>query len=439
MLALRAPGATADTDDRYQNPVYAADFADPFVLRSGEVWFGYSTHRGLANIQILTTTDLVHWQAVGTALPFLPGWAEGPRVWAPAVLPRSGHHVLYYAVQERATGRFCLTAATSTAGPQGPFIDSSSGPLVCQRERGGTIDPSVYTEPDGRAFLLFKSEGIAGREPTRLWSVPLDDAGLRLAGYPVELLHTERAWEEPIIENPAMVRGDGRYFLFYAANRWETSSYATGYAVCSSPLGPCRRTTQAPLLASANGATGPGGADFFTDADGGTWIAYHAWSGRRVGYRSGGSRSLRIDRVVFAHGRPWIDGPSTALRPFAHRPLPVPPPSPVLQRRPTPQAAPQALEVGRPPAAASQGPTMPAAPTIAPPTTAGSSSTAVRPTQLVERAAGAVQGSRPADAPPARGGPIVLAAVLAIAVGAVSARQLAVRARRAPCPSGRAP
>ena len=71
-LALGGPRATADDGASYQNPVHAQDFADPFVLRSGSLWFAFSTHRGLANIQIFSSADLEHWQSVGTALPFLP-------------------------------------------------------------------------------------------------------------------------------------------------------------------------------------------------------------------------------------------------------------------------------------------------------------------------------------------------------------------------------
>jgi hypothetical protein len=64
------------------------DVADPFVLRSGAAYYAYATHRGLANIQILRSTDLVRWTDLGTALPLLPSWATGPYVWAPSVLAR---------------------------------------------------------------------------------------------------------------------------------------------------------------------------------------------------------------------------------------------------------------------------------------------------------------------------------------------------------------
>ena len=419
-LALPAHGAPAQVAERYQNPVHAEDFADPFVLRSGGIWFAYSTHRGIANIQIFSSVDLVHWQTVGTALPFLPSWANGPRVWAPTVLARPGHHVLYYAVQERASGHFCVSAATSTSGPQGPFFDESTRPLVCQHERGGTIDPSVFTERDGRAFLLFKSEGIVHREPTRLWAAPLDGAGLRLTRAPTELLHTEQAWEEPIIENPAMAYGDGRYFLFYAANRWETAAYATGFAVCSSPLGPCHRPTQAPVLASANGAAGPGGADFFTDAAGELWISYHAWTAPRVGYPAGGSRSLRIDRVTFALGRPWIDGPSTDLREFAHHPGP---PARLAKAQPTsapPVASPGAATAATADVAPAASPVQAATPAPAATTAAPA---AIPTGPETDRASAGVDGPAPSRSG-ARGPAAALAGVLAASVGIVSARQL---------------
>ncbi len=315
----------------YRNPVHEPDFPDPFVLRAGSTYYAYGTHRGLANIQILRSDDLVSWRDLGTALPFLPDWAAGPWVWAPSVLARPGAHVLYYAVAERASGLFCVSAAVSVHGPQGPFIDRSREPLVCQRDRRGTIDPSPFVDPAGTPWLLFKSEGIEHREPTRIWIQQLAPDGRSLVGPKHELLATEQAWEEPIIENPAMIAADGRYFLFYSANRWRSADYAVGHAVCDAPTGPCRRVGDGPLFASANGAAGPGGVELFTDPDGGTWMAYHAWTAGQVGYPEG-ARSLRIDRVTFAQGRAWVSAPTTGPTSFRH--IPGPPPAPAAPAPP---------------------------------------------------------------------------------------------------------
>jgi hypothetical protein len=199
------------------------------------------------------------------------------------------------------------------------------------------------------------------------------------------------------------------------------------------------------VLSSANGAAGPGGADFFTDTAGDLWLAYHAWSGSRIGYPAGGSRSLRIDRVAFAQGRPWIDGPSTDVRPFSLHPGPpraVPshpaPGAPSAPPPPTP-AAPS----GAPPPAASATAT-PAVGAAALPATPGPAVPAVERADGAEHPGPSPRGD-PASRSPSRTGPAALAAVLAASVAAAGARQLrlgnptALRARTAPCPSGPGP
>jgi hypothetical protein len=335
-MAAAPSAAQVGAPAEYRNPVHDVDFADPFVLSTATGWYAYATHRGVANIQIAHSTDLVTWRDVGTALPVLPLWATGPLVWAPSVLAVADGHVLYYAVRERASGRFCVSAATS-ALPSGPFLDRSAGPLVCQHERGGTIDPSPFVDDDGRAYLLFKSEGVAGREPTRLWSQRLRPDGLALEGAPAELLATALAWEAPIVENPAMTRGPaGGYHLLYSGGRWSDAAYAVGWAVCDTPLGPCRRGDREPLLRASPEVLGPGGADFFTGPDAGRWIAYHGWVGGAVGYPEG-RRALLIGRMAFVDGRPWVDAPTVA--PVRFDRVPGPPPPPVVAATAEPGAA----------------------------------------------------------------------------------------------------
>ena len=53
---------------------------------------------------------------------------------------------------------------------------------------------------------------------------------------------------------------EGRYVLLYSGGWWESAGYATGYATCDSPLGPCAKvTTERPLHTNGGGVAGPGG------------------------------------------------------------------------------------------------------------------------------------------------------------------------------------
>ena len=285
-------------------PVDPRDFADPHVLRVGPVYFAYATNSGPTNVQVMTSSDLVYWQAVGDALPKLPSWAAAGRTWAPVVMLSDRRFVLYYTVREQRSGRQSISIASADR-PEGPFVDTSDGPLIFQLDRGGSIDPSPFVDVDGTRYLLWKSDDNAFDRPSSLWGQRLTPDGLTLTGAPSELLRHDRGWESPLIEAPSMVHVSGRYYLFYSANWWGSPNYAIGYAIGRSPLGPFTKVTRrGPWLCSSGQAAGPGGQEFFTDASGVLRIAYHAWMPGAVGYDAGGARSVRIACVDFARGAP---------------------------------------------------------------------------------------------------------------------------------------
>ena len=294
------------TRSRGGPPVDPRDFADPFVLRVGSTYFGYATNMGPLNVQVMTSPDLRTWEGLGDALPRLPPWTERGWTWAPAVLQLGDRFVLYYTVREPISGRPAISVA-SADGPEGPFADTSTGPLVFQLDRGGSIDPSPFADGDGDGslYLLWKSDDNAHDKPSSLWGQRLSPDGQALVGSPVELLRHDRAWEKPLIEAPSMVHAAGRYYLLYSADWWESPNYAVGYAIGPSPLGPFTKVTyRRPWLETSLQGAGPGGQEFFTDTSGALCMAYHAWTPEVIGYSSGGARTLRVARVDFPHGAP---------------------------------------------------------------------------------------------------------------------------------------
>ncbi|MEQ1504035.1 MAG: glycoside hydrolase family 43 protein [Myxococcota bacterium] len=301
----------------YANPVFAEDLPDPFVLPIDGAYLAFGTNTGWANVAVARSIDLAEWDRVGDALPELPAWAVSGAslTWAPGVLDRGdGTWVLYFTARDRSRGRQCVGAATATA-PDGPYVDALGAPLVCQDALGGSIDPYPFTDVDGARYLLWKNDGNCCGLDVVLWSQPLTDDGLGLLAAPSELIRHDRAWEDPLIENPAMVRGDdGTLHLLYSANWWESASYAVGAAVCSTPSGPCEKVGDGPVFATIDPVWGPGGEAVFRDHDGRTWLAYHAWTAPIATYDEGGARSLRIDPVVFEGSTLRIDGPSSSLR-----------------------------------------------------------------------------------------------------------------------------
>jgi beta-xylosidase len=208
-------------------------------------------------------------------------------VWAPSVAKVRRRYVMAYAVRvSRNPDKRCIALAVSgRAG--GPYRNVRSRPIVCSGDTHGAIDPEVFVSRARRVYLLWKTSGIKDRKPTRLWSRRMNGAGtgFRRGSRPHELLQTRARWEGHVIENPAMIRYAGRNYLFYSGNSYTTRRYATGYAICATPTGPCRRPTRRPLLHSGRGIAGPGGAAPLVDRHGRLRLGYAAWDAGHVGYR----------------------------------------------------------------------------------------------------------------------------------------------------------
>ncbi|MCC6238539.1 MAG: family 43 glycosylhydrolase [Dehalococcoidia bacterium] len=303
--------ASADTASRgpapLRQPASAGRFADPAILREGDTYYVYATRTGNLDIPVATSVDLRQWSAPTNALPALPAWAERGRTWAPSVVRRGDGYVMWYTVRERASGQMCISVA-SAADPRGPFEDRSDHPAICQGDRGGSIDPDVFVDLDGAAFLVWKSEDNVFGQPTSLWAARLDETAT-MVGAAVSLLSRSVEWQGLIIEGPALTRAGDGYLLFYGANAWATASAAIGYARCATPLGPCiEASTRAPWLAGDATVLGPSGPQFFATAAGTSMMAYHGWD-LCVGRGPICRRALFVDELRLEGDRPVLVTP----------------------------------------------------------------------------------------------------------------------------------
>ena len=294
----------------FRNPVHAENFPDPFLLRAGDTWYAYATNDEDGNVQTLTSHDLVTWRQGPDALPQLGAWAYPGKTWAPEVLEADGRYVLFYTANAADAGLQCIGRAVADS-PRGPFRDEATAPLVCQRAEGGSIDPSPFRDEDGSLWLLWKNDGNCCGKDTWIYAQRLADDGLSLEGAPVRLVRQDAPWEANLVEAPTLWREDGRLYLFFSANAFDSDLYAVGYATCETPSGPCRDAPENPILRSACDASGPGHQTIARDGDGATWLVYHAWP-RRSGEDE---RELWLDRLAWEDGRPVVKGPTCRPQP----------------------------------------------------------------------------------------------------------------------------
>jgi arabinan endo-1,5-alpha-L-arabinosidase len=232
---------------------------------------------------------------VADALPRLPDWAEPGFTWAPAVTHSDAGWVLAFTARHAASGRQCIGVATSPV-VGGPY-DAAAEPLVCDVDRGGSIDPSFVEDDGGGRWLLYKDDGNCCGLPTTLHAVPLTPDATALAGSPVDLMSADLPWEAGLVEAPSMAKVGDRWLLLYSANRWDSAEYAVGAAWCESPAGPCDKQA-APALTAGGGVDGPGGVEFVsTSRPNRLMVTFHAWPPGEIGYGDGSTRRLKLGRV----------------------------------------------------------------------------------------------------------------------------------------------
>jgi hypothetical protein len=287
-------------------PVFDADAPDPDVILVGTTYYAYTTGSALGNIPVLRSTDLQTWHPVGDALPALPSWSVTGRTWSPGVVLLGATYVMYYATEVAATGGECISVAMSSH-PTGPFIDTSTAPLICQTTLGGSIDPQPFVDVNGTPYLYWKSNSGQSPLPAVIWAAVLSPDGSSLASAPQAVLTQDQAWESTV-EAPDMVNASGSYVLFYSGGAWNGAGYGVGYADCAGPFGPCTKPSSAPILHSDAARLGPGGQSLVQDAAGNWWMAYHAWDGptSNYSYSQGEFRGLWIAPVTFAGGTPTV-------------------------------------------------------------------------------------------------------------------------------------
>lgn len=293
----RSEDAAVNGDSGFTNPVYATNFPDPHILADGEGgYLAFATNGNTMNVQTAVSDDMVTWTQGSDALPQLPSWSTPGKVWAPeAVQWTDGTYHLYYTTALVGADRQCLSVATSDT-PAGPYEDTSTEPLLCEIDEGGSIDSTAFVASDGTAWLYWKNDGNHIGVDTFIRVAALSEDGMTVEGEPTDVLQQDLPWEDMLVEGPSLWEHEGRVHLFYSGNGFWTDRYAVGHAVADSPTGPFTKDPD-PVLVTNEVAAGPG-HNSLVEVDGQAWMVYHAWVPGAVGDEVEG-RQMWLSRVTF--------------------------------------------------------------------------------------------------------------------------------------------
>lgn len=197
----------------YRNPILAGFHADPSITRAGDRYYLVnSSFTYFPGIPVFESMDLVHWTLVGhvidrpSQLDF-DGLSVSRGVFAPAIEFHDGtFYVVTTAVDNG--GNFLVTAKD----PAGPWSD----PIWLPTIEG--IDPSLFFDDDGRAYLLNNGEpeGTPRYDGHRaIWMQEIDLARNQPVGPRRVLLDggVDPARNPIWIEGPHLFKHGGWYYL----------------------------------------------------------------------------------------------------------------------------------------------------------------------------------------------------------------------------------
>lgn len=301
----------------YINKEKISNIGDPYLVTENGKYYVTATCDG-KGYDIYSSTDLVDWTKEGRIFTSSAneGWVRSS-LWQPQIVIGSdGNYYLYYCGNNDNNSLRIGVAVSDTI--TGPYKDALDTPLLPYNV--ATIDPNLFTDDDGRMYLYFSrdcSENIVdGHHTSQLYCIEMESyTKIKEDMDPVLLVTPEQDWELASgdylwNEGPDMLKHDGKYYLFYSGGCYANSTYAIGYAVSDSPMGPFVKYENNPVIASTDSVSGPGNNSFFTTLDGEElYTCYHTHTIKSIG---GGNRKVTIDRCGFRQdGSFYVNGPTT--------------------------------------------------------------------------------------------------------------------------------
>ena len=209
--------------------------ADPSPLVVGDTLFLYTSHDAspedipdenekssagffMYDWLLWSTTDMVNWTEHGAvaSLKDFPWRSRENGAWAIQTVERNGKFYLYAPLHGHGIG------VLESDSPYGPFKDPLGKPLVWDQSNWFDIDPSVYVDNDGQAYMYWGN-------PHTFWA-KLGNDMISLTSGVTKLPHIPNYQEGPWI-----YKRDGHYYLGFAST---CCPEALGYAMSSSPTGP---------------------------------------------------------------------------------------------------------------------------------------------------------------------------------------------------------
>ena len=161
LLASAATAFTASAQNAISHAMYTPDPA-PFVY--GDTLYLFTDHDEddatyfkMNDWLLFSTKDMVNWTYHGAQISTETfEWAfHGDKAWASQAVERNGKWYWYVCCTAKRRGDALAVAVADS--PTGPWTDAIGGPLATGF---GFIDPTIFIDDDGRAYLFWGNKGL---------------------------------------------------------------------------------------------------------------------------------------------------------------------------------------------------------------------------------------------------------------------------------------
>lgn len=210
-----------------QRPIIQTKYtADPAPMVYNDTVFLYTTHDEddaegfkMQDWLLYTSTDMVNWTDHGVVASLKSfDWVKRDNgAWAEQVVERNGKFYMYCPIHGNGIG------VLVSDSPYGPFKDPLGKPLVWQKEHWDDIDPTVFIDEDGQAYMYWGNPNC--------YYVKLNEDMISYSGDIVKLKETPEHYQE----GPWFYKRNGHYYLAFA---FTCCPEGIGYAMSDSPTGP---------------------------------------------------------------------------------------------------------------------------------------------------------------------------------------------------------
>jgi xylan 1,4-beta-xylosidase len=238
-------------DNEFYSPILQGCYPDPSITRKGDDYYLVNSSFSMfPGVPIFTSKDLVNWKQVGHVLDGpsqlkveKSGVSQG--IYAPDIKYNKHNDTFYMITTQIASGLGNMVVKTK---------DPAKGWSEVQKLNFDGIDPSIFFDDDGKAYIVHNdappkgTEQYNGHRVIKMWDYDLEKDQVVAGSDKIIVNGGVDLSQKPIwIEGPHMYKKNSKYFLM-CAEGGTGGNHSEVIFMSDSPKGPFIPASNNPIL-----------------------------------------------------------------------------------------------------------------------------------------------------------------------------------------------